>query len=119
MIYYPVFGAFPSFYGGSMDDYLRDTVSIRKDVEGLSNTYRRNLYHNIRCCAYGMPDEKQRLKVILRLCNTNRLASTILLYVFLFCHILPVEEKKRKNEKTPPFQKKTPLLSALYVYVLS
>ena len=48
MIYYPVFGAFPSFYGGSMDDYLRDSVSIRKDVEGLSNTYRRNLYHNIR-----------------------------------------------------------------------
>ncbi|CAN0244967.1 unnamed protein product [Scytosiphon promiscuus] len=48
MIYYPVFGAFPSFYGGSMDDYLRDTVSIRKDVEGLSNAYRRNLYHNIR-----------------------------------------------------------------------
>lgn len=39
-----------------MDDYLRDTVSIRKDVEGLSNAYRRNLYHNIRydttysCC---------------------------------------------------------------------
>lgn len=31
-----------------MDDYLRDTVSIRKDVEGLSNTYRRNLYHNVR-----------------------------------------------------------------------
>lgn len=48
MIYYPVFGAFPSFFGGSMDDYLRDTVSIRKDVEGLSNTYRRNLYHNVR-----------------------------------------------------------------------
>lgn len=48
MIYYPVFGAFPSFYGGSMDDYLRDTVSLRKDVEGLSNTYRRNLYHNVR-----------------------------------------------------------------------
>ncbi|CAN0042387.1 unnamed protein product, partial [Choristocarpus tenellus] len=48
MIYYPVFGAFPSFYGGSMDDYLRDTVSIKKDVEGLCNTYRRNLYHNIR-----------------------------------------------------------------------
>ncbi|CAM9542170.1 unnamed protein product [Ascophyllum nodosum] len=48
MIYYPVFGAFPSFFGGSMDDYLRDTVSVRKDVEGLCNTYRRNLYHNIR-----------------------------------------------------------------------
>lgn len=49
MIYYPVFGAFPSFFGGSMDDYLRDTVAVRKDVEGLCNTYRRNLYHNVRC----------------------------------------------------------------------
>ncbi len=25
-------GFFPSFYGGSMDDYLRDTVSYTKDV---------------------------------------------------------------------------------------
>jgi len=48
MIYYPCFGAAPSFYGGNMDDYLRDSVPIEKDVEGLCHTYRHNLYHNIR-----------------------------------------------------------------------
>lgn len=48
MVYYPVFGAFPSFYGGSMDDYLRDSISHKKDVEGLCFSYRRNLYRNIR-----------------------------------------------------------------------
>ena len=49
MIYYPVFGAFLSFFEGSMYDYLRDTVSVRKDVEGVCHTYRRSLYHNIKC----------------------------------------------------------------------
>lgn len=48
MIYYPCFGMAPSFYGGSMDDYLRDSIPIEKDVEGLCDTYRRNLYRNIR-----------------------------------------------------------------------
>jgi len=48
LIYYPCFGAAPSFYGGSMDDYLRDSVPIEKDVEGLCHTYRHHLYHNIR-----------------------------------------------------------------------
>ena len=48
MIYYPCFGAAPSFYGGNMDDYLRDSVPIEKDVEGLCHTYRHHLYHNIR-----------------------------------------------------------------------
>lgn len=48
MIYYPCFGSKPSFYGGSMDDYLRDCVSVEKDVEGLCFTYRRNLYTNTR-----------------------------------------------------------------------
>mmetsp|Transcript_31023 Transcript_31023/g.78101 ORF Transcript_31023/g.78101 Transcript_31023/m.78101 type:complete len:327 (+) Transcript_31023:222-1202(+) len=48
MIYYPCFGLTPSFYGGSMDDYLRDSIPIEKDVEGLCDTYRRNLYRNIR-----------------------------------------------------------------------
>mmetsp|Transcript_4706 Transcript_4706/g.6260 ORF Transcript_4706/g.6260 Transcript_4706/m.6260 type:complete len:334 (-) Transcript_4706:965-1966(-) len=48
MIYYPCFGAKPSFYGGSMDDHLRDTVAVEKDVEGLCHTYRNNLYHNTR-----------------------------------------------------------------------
>ena len=31
-----------------MDDYLRDSIPIEKDVEGLCHTYRHNLYHNIR-----------------------------------------------------------------------
>ncbi|CAM9388914.1 unnamed protein product [Chrysoparadoxa australica] len=48
MVYYPVFGAAPSFYGGSMDDHMRNTVSIEKDVEGLCHTYRDNLYRNVR-----------------------------------------------------------------------
>jgi methylenetetrahydrofolate dehydrogenase (NAD+) len=48
MVYWPCFGARPSFYGGSMDDYLRDSVAVEKDVEGLCYTYRRNLYRNVR-----------------------------------------------------------------------
>lgn len=48
IIYYPVFGAQPSFYGGSMDDYLRDSIAVSKDVEGLCHTYRFNLYRNVR-----------------------------------------------------------------------
>jgi methylenetetrahydrofolate dehydrogenase (NAD+) len=31
-----------------MDDFLRDSVSIKKDVEGLCQFYRGNLYRNIR-----------------------------------------------------------------------
>jgi methylenetetrahydrofolate dehydrogenase (NAD+) len=41
IIYYPVFG-------GQIDEYLRDVVSIEKDVEGLNHRYRYALYHNIR-----------------------------------------------------------------------
>jgi len=48
MIYYPVFGNTPSFYGTSMDDYLRDTICPTKDVEGLCYTYRNKLYRNQR-----------------------------------------------------------------------
>ena len=48
MIFYPVFGAEPSFDGRSMDDFLRDSISPEKDVEGLCHTYRSNLYRNIR-----------------------------------------------------------------------
>lgn len=48
MIYYPVFGQRPSFHGGSHDDYLRDTVSCHKDVEGLNHYYRAALYKNQR-----------------------------------------------------------------------
>lgn len=48
MIYYPCFGSTPSFYGDTMDNYLRDKISNKKDVEGLCYKYRKNLYHNIR-----------------------------------------------------------------------
>eukprot|EP00929_Paragymnodinium_shiwhaense_P119253 TRINITY_DN91134_c0_g1_i1.p1 TRINITY_DN91134_c0_g1~~TRINITY_DN91134_c0_g1_i1.p1 ORF type:complete len:358 (+),score=88.68 TRINITY_DN91134_c0_g1_i1:80-1153(+) len=48
MIYYPCFGQRPSFHGGSHDDYLRDSVSCYKDVEGLNHYYRRCLYKNQR-----------------------------------------------------------------------
>ncbi|GMF53424.1 unnamed protein product [Phytophthora fragariaefolia] len=48
LVYYPCFGPFPSFFGGTMDDFLRDSISIKKDVEGLCQFYRGNLYRNIR-----------------------------------------------------------------------
>ncbi len=38
MVYYPIFG-------GAQDQYLQNTVSVEKDVEGLSHTYRYNMYH--------------------------------------------------------------------------
>ena len=41
MVYYPVFG-------GAQDQYLQNTVSVSKDVEGLCHKYRFNMYHNIR-----------------------------------------------------------------------
>jgi len=41
LVYYPVFG-------GEKDAYLRDVVSVEKDVEGLNHRYRYSLYHNIR-----------------------------------------------------------------------
>ena len=44
IVYYPVFG-------GAIDDYLRDVISLEKDVEGLNHRYRYALYHNIRTLA--------------------------------------------------------------------
>jgi len=41
-------GQLPHFMGNTVDDYIRDTVSIEKDVEGLCFTYRNNLYRNVR-----------------------------------------------------------------------
>jgi methylenetetrahydrofolate dehydrogenase (NAD+) len=52
MIYYPCFGAVPSFDGRSMDDSLRDAVAVEKDVEGLCHTYRRALFHDERFLRY-------------------------------------------------------------------
>jgi methylenetetrahydrofolate dehydrogenase (NAD+) len=48
IVYYPIFGQVESFSGESQDDYLRDTVSHKCDVEGLCHDYRSNLYRNIR-----------------------------------------------------------------------
>ncbi|GMH64771.1 hypothetical protein TrST_g1220 [Triparma strigata] len=48
IVYYPIFGLTPSYSGSSHDDYLRDSVSVQKDVEGLTFTYRTSLYKNIR-----------------------------------------------------------------------
>eukprot|EP00560_Eucampia_antarctica_P008347 CAMPEP_0197826748 /NCGR_PEP_ID=MMETSP1437-20131217/3657_1 /TAXON_ID=49252 ORGANISM="Eucampia antarctica, Strain CCMP1452" /NCGR_SAMPLE_ID=MMETSP1437 /ASSEMBLY_ACC=CAM_ASM_001096 /LENGTH=376 /DNA_ID=CAMNT_0043427317 /DNA_START=91 /DNA_END=1221 /DNA_ORIENTATION=- len=48
LVYYPIFGSEPSFSGASQDDYLRDSVSYKCDVEGLCHTYRSHLYRNVR-----------------------------------------------------------------------
>ena len=48
IVYYPIFGQVESYSGESQDDYLRDTVSYKCDVEGLCHEYRSNLYRNIR-----------------------------------------------------------------------
>ena len=58
IVYYPIFGQQESFSGVSHDDYLRDSVSIRCDVEGLCHTYRTNLYRNVRFLDYPTNDIK-------------------------------------------------------------
>jgi hypothetical protein len=52
IVYYPIFGQEESFSGASQDDYLRDSVSYKCDVEGLCHTYRTNLYRNVRFLDY-------------------------------------------------------------------
>ena len=52
IIYYPIFGQEESFSGESQDDYLRDSISHKCDVEGLCHTYRTNLYRNVRFLDY-------------------------------------------------------------------
>lgn len=52
IVYYPIFGQEESFSGASQDDYLRDSVSHRCDVEGLCHSYRTNLYRNVRYLDY-------------------------------------------------------------------
>jgi methylenetetrahydrofolate dehydrogenase (NAD+) len=48
LVYYPIFGQEETFSGASQDDYLRDSVSYKCDVEGLCHLYRSNLYRNVR-----------------------------------------------------------------------
>ena len=47
IVYYPIFGMVESFLGEIQDDYLRDSVSLKCDMEGLCHTYRSNLYRNV------------------------------------------------------------------------
>jgi methylenetetrahydrofolate dehydrogenase (NAD+) len=58
IVYYPIFGQEESFSGTSQDDYLRDTVSYKCDVEGLCHTYRTNLYRNVRYLDYPANNQK-------------------------------------------------------------
>ena len=52
IVYYPIFGQVESFSGASQDDYLRNSVNYKCDVEGLCHTYRSNLYRNVRFLHY-------------------------------------------------------------------
>jgi len=58
IVYYPIFGQEESFSGASQDDYLRDSVSYKCDVEGLCHTYRTNLYRNVRFLDYPANTQK-------------------------------------------------------------
>ena len=58
IVYYPIFGQVESFSGESHDDFLRDTVSYKCDVEGLCHTYRTNLYRNVRYLDYPSNTQK-------------------------------------------------------------
>jgi len=58
IVYYPIFGQAESLSGASQDDYLRDTISYKCDVEGLCHTYRTNLYRNVRFLDYPFNNQK-------------------------------------------------------------
>jgi len=58
IVYYPIFGQEESFSGASQDDYLRDTVSHKCDVEGLCHSYRTNLYRNVRYLDHPVNNQK-------------------------------------------------------------
>ena len=58
IVYYPIFGQEESFSGASQDDYLRDSVSHKCDVEGLCHLYRTNLYRNVRYLDYPINSQK-------------------------------------------------------------
>jgi methylenetetrahydrofolate dehydrogenase (NAD+) len=61
IVYYPIFGQEESFSGASHDDYMRDSVSHKCDVEGLCHSYRSNLYRNVRY----LDDPSQKQKCLL------------------------------------------------------
>lgn len=58
IVYYPIFGQQETFSGSSQDDYIRDSVSYKCDVEGLCHLYRTNLYRNVRFLDYPTNSKK-------------------------------------------------------------
>jgi methylenetetrahydrofolate dehydrogenase (NAD+) len=58
IVYYPIYGTDKTFSGASHDDFLRDTISVTKDVEGLCHNYRTNLYRNVRFLDYPRSSQK-------------------------------------------------------------
>jgi methylenetetrahydrofolate dehydrogenase (NAD+) len=76
LVYYPVFGS-------RQDEYIRQIVSIDKDVEGLSHKYIFNMYQNIRF----LDGDKQLQKSILPC--TPLAVLKILDYLQIFNKILP------------------------------
>uniref|UniRef100_A0A7S2WD37 Methylenetetrahydrofolate dehydrogenase n=1 Tax=Mucochytrium quahogii TaxID=96639 RepID=A0A7S2WD37_9STRA len=97
MIYYPCFGGVPSFYGGKMDDHLRDSVAVEKDVEGLCFTYRHNLYHNVRSLPHlsGVPSDKKCL-----LPCTPLAIVKILEHLKVYDESLPLGDRMKGNTVT-------------------
>lgn len=75
MVYYPVFG-------GNQDQYIANTVSFEKDVEGLCHKYRYNMYHNIRFI-----DKKESKKCIIPC--TPLAVVKIMEFVGVYNKILP------------------------------
>ena len=55
IVYYPIFGDIKHKDGGLMDDYIKELINYKKDVEGLSHYYRFNLYHDIKSNIYFTP----------------------------------------------------------------
>ncbi|RLN47813.1 hypothetical protein BBJ29_007617 [Phytophthora kernoviae] len=95
LVYYPCFGPFPSFFGGTMDDFLRDSISIKKDVEGLCQFYRGNLYRNIR---YVDDDKTQNYKLPLEWVSEN----TVVINVASFKNVDEAELLKIKGVQYVP-----------------
>jgi methylenetetrahydrofolate dehydrogenase (NAD+) len=90
IVYYPIFN-------NKQDDYLRNIVSLTKDVEGLSHRYIFNLYQNIRFLDAEKPSPNQKSILpctplaIIKILEYLRIYNTILPYGNrLFGHTITV-----------------------------
>ena len=48
IVYYPIFENEMTFMGITQDNYIRNSIPLNKDVEGLSHFYKNYLYRNVR-----------------------------------------------------------------------